>query len=258
MSTLDLYYQPDGAPRRLLVFVHGGSWVGGDKSNLSSAPDLVPWFLERGWVVAALNFRLASPLGQAREVSYGEQCADIASALAWLVEHGGEYGVSEPGVTLMGYSSGAHLVALLATDHRYLESAGLSGADLTEVMSFDVHAYDVPYALELMVGSEVEDNIPLIEHLFGASEDEQRLGSPTSYLGNAVPRSLVVSAEPSAEEGGHGWITMLTGSAYVEQLAMAGHVARWQHYDDETHATLVLDFGADGDEPTALVEEFLE
>jgi arylformamidase len=211
MSTLDLYYQPDDTPRRLLVFVHGGSWVGGDKSNLSSAPDLVPWFLERGWVVAAPNFRLASPLGQPPEVSYGEQCSDIAHAIAWLDEHGAAYGVTEPGMTLMGYSSGAHLVALLATDQRYLEGAGLSRADLAAVMSFDVHAYDVPYALELMEGSVVEQNIPLIEHLFGETEDEQRVGSPTSYLEEAVPPSLVVSAEPAAEQGSHGWITSRAG-----------------------------------------------
>jgi arylformamidase len=259
MSTLDLYRLPDGQPQRLLVFVHGGSWVGGDKSNLDKAPQLVSWYLERGFVLAAPNFRLASPLGQELESSYAEQCADLAAALAWLVDSGEAYGVTEPGITLMGYSSGAHLVALLGADQRYLEAAGLTGEALSAVMSLDVHAYDVPYALELMVGSEVEQNIPLIEHLFGASEEEQRVGSPSSYVATAaIPRSLVVSAEPSKEEGGHGWITSLTGSAWAELLAINGHEAQWQHFDDESHSSLVLDFGLEGDGPTALVESFLE
>jgi arylformamidase len=257
-ATLDLYYQPDGRPKRLLFFVHGGSWVGGDKSNLELAEDFVPWFLGRDWVVAAPNFRLASPMGQPLEVSYAEQATDLAHALAWLVEHGGEYGVTEPGAVLLGYSSGAHLVPLLTADGRYLQAVGLDSSALAGIISFDVHAYDVPYALELMQGSQLEDNIPLIEHLFGSSEEEQWLGSPSSYAAAAdMPRSLVVSAEPSAEEGAHGHITSLTGSAYVDLLEAAGHEATWRHFDDESHESLVMDFGVEGDEPTALVESFL-
>lgn len=259
MATLDIHYLPDGQPKRLLVFVHGGSWVGGDKSNLELAGDFVPWFLDRDWVVAAPNFRLASPVGQELELSYAEQVTDIAHALAWLGEHAADYGVTEPGAVLLGYSSGAHLVALLAADQRYLQAVGLDTSALAGLVSFDVHAYDVPYALELMQGSQIEKNIPLIEHLFGSSEEAQRLGSPSSYAAKAdMPRSLVVSAGSSKVEGSHGYITSLTGSAYVDLLQTAGHEATWQHFDDESHESLVMDFGADGDEPTALVEAFLE
>ncbi|MAE29913.1 MAG: hypothetical protein CMJ87_13175 [Planctomycetes bacterium] len=258
-SRMDLYHLPDGEPKRLLVFVHGGSWIGGDKANLESAPSFVPWFIERDFVVAALNFRLANPLGQELEVSYAEQCADIAAALAWLRDHSGEYGVTEPAVVLLGYSSGAHLVALLAADVEYLQAAGLSQTDLAAVISFDVHAYDVPYALELMAGSDVEHNIPLIEHLFGATEPEQRIGSPSTYAPDtALPRSLLVSAEPSQQEGTHGYIASHATGAYADLLQAAGHDATFVHFDDETHATLVMDFGVAGDGPTATVEAFLD
>jgi arylformamidase len=259
MSTLDLYYLPDGQPKRLLVFVHGGSWVGGDKGNLDLAEAFVPWFLERGWVVAAPNFRLASPIHQPLEISYQEQCTDLAHALAWLLDNGGEYGVTERGVTLLGYSSGAHLAPLLAADERYLGAVGRQRSELDAVISFDVHAYDVPYALTLMPGSEIEDNIPLIEHLFGASEEQQRIGSPSSYIGQAsMPRSLVVSAEPSSVPGSHGAITSATSSRYAALLSDAGHEASWRHFDEENHESLVQDFGADGDAPTAVVEAFLD
>ncbi len=258
-STMDLYYVPDGEARQLLVFVHGGSWVSGDKANLAKAPSFVPWFIERGFVVAALNFRLASALGQDLEVSYAEQCADIAAALAWLRDHGGEYGVTEPGVVLLGYSSGAHLVALLAADPDHLQGAGLSQDHVAAAISFDVHAYDVPYALDLMVGSDVEGNIPLIEHLFGDTEPEQRLGSPSTYAPDTmVPRTLLVSAEPSQQEGSHGYIVSHATGAYADLLETAGHEVTFVHYDDETHSSLVMDFGEPGDGPTAAVEAFLE
>jgi acetyl esterase/lipase len=259
MALLDIYYLPDGEPKRLLVFVHGGSWVGGDKSNLELAPALVPWFIDQGFVVAAPNFRLASPLGGPLEVSYADQATDVAFALAWLDDNGDTYGVTEPGAVLMGYSSGAHLVALLAADEQYLQSAGLAHDDLAAAISFDVHAYHVPYALELMQGSELEENILLIEHLFGQTEAEQLVGSPASYVEDAaVPPSLLVSADPSAEVGTKGYISKLATEQHGELLVACGHQATWVHYDDETHSSLVLDFGTAGDEPTEEVGSLFE
>lgn len=258
LSQLDIYYKPDGAPKRLLVFIHGGSWIGGDKGNLRSTMDLVNWFVDRGFVVAAPNFRLASS-EEPREVTYAEQVTDIAYALAWLDENGAAYGVTEPGMVLLGYSSGAHLVALLAADERYLQLAGLAHDDLAAAMSFDVHAYDVPYALQLMQGSELADNIPLIEFLFGATEAEQRVGSPSSYAPTAdMPPTLLISADPSAVEGTKGYISYQTTERYANLLADLGHTVAWSHFDDETHHSLVADFGTAGDRPTAVVETFLE
>ncbi len=259
LALLDIYYQPDGQPRGLLVFVHGGSWVSGDKENLAEAPDLVPWFLGRGYVVAAVNFRLASTQGGPQEVTCADQATDIAHALAWLRDHGADYGVTEPATVLMGYSSGAHLVALLAADERYLDGVGMSHTDLAGVMSFDVHAYDVPYALELMQGSVVEDNIPLIEYLFGDTEEAQREGSPSAYVASAaVPPSLILSAEPSLEEvGSHGHVAGLASQRHADLLLSHGREATWIHYDEESHSSLVLDFGGGDDGPTEAVADFL-
>ena len=43
-----------------------------------------------------------------------------------------------------------------------------------------------------------------------------------------------------------------------ELLVACGHQATWVHYDDETHSSLVLDFGTTGDEPTEEVGSFFE
>jgi len=259
MTLLDIYTVLDGAPRHLVVFIHGGGWVSGDKSNLALAPHLVPWFLQRGFVLAAPNFRLASPVGSPLYVSYAEQATDLAHALAWLETHGPSYGVTEPGILLLGFSSGAHLAALLAADQRYLASAGLSQDTLSGAMSFDVHVYDVPYALELMAAGPLAANIPLIEHLFGDTETQQRLGSPSSYApDSAVPPTLLVSAEPSTVEGSHGYITLLTAGAYVDLLLAWGHDATAIHFDEETHNSLVVHFGQAGHGPTEAVDTFLQ
>ena len=258
MTKLDIYYIPDGKPKNLMVFIHGGGWVGGDKSNLKMADAMIEWFLERDYVVAAPNYRLATRLGEPQEVTYSEQAIDIVHALAWLKENGVNYGVTEDNIILVGFSAGAHLVSLISSDHNYLQSVGLSPEHIAGTVSFDVHAYDVPFALRLMEGSVIEQNIPFIEFLFGSTEVEQLEGSPSFYVSNTgIPPSIIISAEPSETIGSHGYITSQASQQHVQLLLNSGHQAIWKHYNNETHSSLVLDFGTNGDEPTNAVADFL-
>ena len=106
---------------------------------------------------------------------------------------------------LVGYSSGAHLVALLGANGEYLTEAGLDESRVRATVSLDVHAYDVPFALQLMVGSTVEQNIPLIEHLFG--DPKKRSWSATDRLhGLRRPRDARLSGASPEDVGSHGYI----------------------------------------------------
>lgn len=110
-----------------------------------------------------------------------------------------------------------------------------------------------------MQGSQIQNNIPLIEHLFGATEAEQRAGSPTTYAENAsVPATLLVSADPSAVPGSKGYIAAQASQNYAQLLTGWGHEATWTHFDNETHASLMSNFGTPGDGPTGVVATFLD
>ncbi|SIO41977.1 alpha/beta hydrolase fold [Rhodovulum sp. ES.010] len=89
-------FLPDGRPRGLAVFVHGGYWLRFDKSfwsHLAAGP------LARGWAVALPSYRLAP------EVRIAEITADIAAALPVMAR-------LVPGpIALAGHSAGGHLVA---------------------------------------------------------------------------------------------------------------------------------------------------
>jgi acetyl esterase/lipase len=259
-ATLDFYALPAEEARPLALLVHGGSWVGGDKANFATAsPTFVRWWLDRGYQVAAVNFRLASPVGTGHEVGPKEQVLDIAFALAWLLQHAPELGIATDGVVALGYSSGAHLVALLGADGTYLEAAGLPEQVLAATVSLDVHAYDVPFARSLMVGSVVEQNIPLIEHLFGATEAEQLAASPIAFVEGWVAPAMLVSVDRSPEEvGSHGYIVSRCAARYAEALRAAGHRVETLHDSDETHASLAIGFGAQGDRVTEAVSAFLD
>lgn len=260
MATLDVHRIDDGQTHPVALLVHGGSWVGGDKANFeSSAPSFIPWWLDRGYTVVAVNFRLATPLGQPRTVGPQDQVQDIAHALAWLYAQGAALGLHGGETVAVGYSSGAHLVALLGADAGYLESVGLSRDDLAATISLDVHAYDVPFALELMVGSTVEENIPLIEHLFGDTEEEQLMGSPISHVDEDVAPALIVSVEPDPNTPGtHGYITAVTAQRYVEVLQNSGVTSDSFHDETESHASLAMGFGSSTDAVTNTVGLFID
>lgn len=259
-ATLDLYIDSDSSPQPLVLLIHGGSWVSGDKSNFSqAAPAFIPWWQERGYAVAAVNFRLASPVAEPLNVSPKDQAADIAHALAWLHAQSETYHLSTEGTVLLGYSSGAHLVALLGSDGTYLENAGLSENSIRATVSLDVHAYDVPYALSLMVDSEVEQNIPLIEHLFGTTETEQLSASPIAFTDGWVAPAMLVSVGPQiTEPGTHGYIVHTTANHYAAALQDAGHQASTFHDETESHDSLAIGFGVEDDAVTQAVGAFLD
>jgi acetyl esterase/lipase len=112
---LDVYRntdKPTGCPA--LLQVHGGGWVIGDKRE--QGRPLMLHLASRGWVCFAPNYRL-SP-----RATWPDHLVDVKRALAWVREHGQEYGADPGFVVLTGGSAGGHLVALAAltaNDPRY-------------------------------------------------------------------------------------------------------------------------------------------
>ena len=134
LQQLDFYSAGEG-PRPLLAFLHGGAWQFGDKAR-RLADRKAPFARAEGWHFASLNFRLVP------EVGIAEMAQDAAHGVAALIERADELGIDPARVVLMGHSSGAHLAALVATDPRYLRTAGLAMDALAGVIANDGPAYD--------------------------------------------------------------------------------------------------------------------
>ena len=95
---------PAGAP--VLVYIHGGAWVIGDKRE--QGLPLLHELARRGWVTVTINYRL-SP-----RATWPDHIVDCKRALVWVREHIAEYG-GDPGfIAVSGGSAGGHLAALLA------------------------------------------------------------------------------------------------------------------------------------------------
>jgi len=104
---LDLYLPPGtGTPRPLIIWVHGGGWSGGDKRD---CPALRQGYLDRGYAIASLNYRLS------QDAVFPAQLEDAKAALRWLRANAAKYNLNPERFGVWGSSAGGHLVALLGT-----------------------------------------------------------------------------------------------------------------------------------------------
>lgn len=186
LQQLDLWL-PKGRSGKapLLVFVHGGGWKRGSKDSAASNSAPVH-FPEQGYAYASINYRLVP------EATVEQQAADVASALAALLAKADALGIDRSKVVLMGHSAGAHLVALVGTDERYLRGAGLSFADVDGVIPNDGAAYDVP--AQMKDGNRFMQDTYV--QAFGTDPARQRALSPTLQAAAPnAPRFLLLHVQ---------------------------------------------------------------
>ncbi|MDC7235246.1 MAG: alpha/beta hydrolase [Spirochaetales bacterium] len=100
-SSLYKSYIADEDP--VLVFIHGGSWIHGDKKLIRIVDPFLQKLRECGIAVVAVDYTAGLTGGLSKPI---ENCRD---ALQWLGENGREYGLNPDYLGLYGVSAGAHL-----------------------------------------------------------------------------------------------------------------------------------------------------
>lgn len=110
------FYRADTLANRaapLLVFIHGGSWMHGDKSELNKGfqHQILEALLRAGINVASINYRLVSDKS---ETFYPKPLSDCKDAVRWLKSRAQSLAVDTSNVSVAGTSAGAHLSLLVA------------------------------------------------------------------------------------------------------------------------------------------------
>jgi len=180
---------PGGAPRRSILYIHGGGWVVGSRRQ---SPFMMFELAAAGYVVFAIEYRHAPrfPLPAA--------IVDCKAAVAWIRRHAGEYGAT-PEATVVGGSAGGHLasmVALSANDRAF--QPGFEDADTrvrAAVLFYGLYDFE----------SRVQDDAPQILRrffegiVFGTRYEHQPdvflRAQTTTHVSSAAPPVLIIHGQ---------------------------------------------------------------
>jgi acetyl esterase/lipase len=182
---LDLHKPSTGARGPLLVYVHGGGWERGSKSETPFVP-----LVERGYIVASLDFRPAS------RAPFPGQVHEIKAAIRFLRANASRHGYDASRIGILGSSSGGHLAALVGTTNGDAALEGALGAHATESSSvqaivsyFGASNLTTILAQSTPFGLGVRE--PALKRLLGALPEENeaaaKLASPVFHVDAGDP-----------------------------------------------------------------------
>lgn len=106
---LDFYRSKDRLRAACIIVIHGGSWAGGDSKQL---PDLNYYLSEKGYHVAAINYRLAPTYKSPAPVE------DTKDAIRYLKQNAEELMIDTSNFILLGRSAGAQIALVAAYTFR--------------------------------------------------------------------------------------------------------------------------------------------
>ena len=174
-QVLDVYYA-DASVRKdaVLIDIHGGFYVGGDRTNNRNFASV---FLREGYDVVLVEYRLND--GK-RDVA--DELADCAAALDYLTVHADELRLNPDRMFLTGDSAGGHLALYMAEasedrsmpihpDH-FTARGALLNCPAYDFATFGESTSFAPSALSWFIGPRYQD------------KDWMRSMSPRTYLSN--------------------------------------------------------------------------
>ena len=240
LTALDIYRPQSPGPHPVVLYVHGGGWANGDKRAVGAKAE---HFINAGYVFLSINYRL-SPA-----VQHPAHVEDVATAIAWTTQHIADHGGDPKRIYLLGHSAGAHLVALVAIDQRYLAAAGVDPTCLRGVVPLDGAGYDIPTQYT-WGGQRVQKKYG---QAFTTDPAKQRDASPMFQISASakIPPFLIVHAGERIASGRQA-------KALAEALVQAGFDAQTKHSPTDNHMTVNRGFGEKGDEVTDWVTAFLK
>lgn len=128
-NLLDIFMpETAGSSRPVLMFVHGGGFVTGNK-RMPGSPfydNIMLWAVKNGFVGVNVTYRLAP------QAAWPAGPEDLAAAVQWVSERIGERGGDPARIYLMGHSAGAVHVASYVSHPEFhkMKGGGLAGAIL--------------------------------------------------------------------------------------------------------------------------------
>lgn len=190
---LDLHL-PHGKFRQpMLVWVHGGAWRSGSKSDMPLGK-----LVEEGYPIASVDYRLSTV------ARFPAQIHDLKAAVRFLRSHGKEWGLNPKQIVIAGDSAGGHLAALVGVSNGNPELEGTVDAELKTsshvqgIISF-YGAANLSTILNQSTPHGLSVRVPALDLLLGGQPKDlpelTRLASPVFHVDRNDPPLLLLHGD---------------------------------------------------------------
>lgn len=209
---LDLYAPDSAVSAPVLIFIHGGSWRNGDRSDYNF---LGATFAAQGFVTAIPNYRLVPDVG------FPAFIEDCALAVRWAQDNSARFGGDASRIVLAGHSAGAYNAIMLALDARYLSGVGVEAARIKGAVGL-AGPYDfLPF------------DVDATRDAFGGAPDPLQT-QPITFARSGAPPLLLLWGEDDTTVGPRN----LAG--LERAMRAAGGAVESKIYPDVDHIEIML------------------
>lgn len=241
---LDLFRPAERTNVPLVIYVHGGAWRSGSKSNPP-----VSALVGKGFAVASIEFR------QTPVAPFPANVHDLKAAIRFLRARAGEYGCDAKRFVIAGTSSGGHLAALVGVSNGNKELEGDLGghrevsSDVQAIVSF-YGAANLQTILSQSTPHGLSVRVPALQLLLGGQPEEKpalaRLASPVTHVGKSDPPLLLIhgDADPQMpiEQSRELHAAYQRAGLDVKFIVMPGSVHGGKEFYDAERIALVEKF----------------
>jgi acetyl esterase/lipase len=231
-QSLDVYLPPVTTDFPVVFLVHGGGYSQDNKGLLGY---FARSLAREGIGVVAITYRLTD--GSPQQVVHPGHEVDLARAFAWTYDHIAAYGGNPNKIVVAGWSSGSQMVALLATDPRYLAAQGLSPDLISGAIGVSGGGYDMR---------------PASDFAFAFGDEEQRWeASALRYVSeHQPPFQLLVGANDTAAR-------QMQAQTFYDAIRGVNGEAELHVIPDRDHAGIIARAARPGDPARELMLRFI-
>ncbi|NLE36725.1 MAG: alpha/beta hydrolase [Pirellulaceae bacterium] len=183
--------KPSEKPRAVIVYIHGGSWRHGDKSN--EIPRILPFAAEGDYFCVSVGYRLWP------HATWPAQIHDCKAAIRWLRANREKLNIDPDRIGAWGASAGGHLASLLGTTSDVEKLEGKCGSPGHSTRVKCVVSFSGPTDFTRLVDNndpKYRTIIRAIEGLLGGPLRQHpefvREASPLGHVSKDAPPFLLV------------------------------------------------------------------
>lgn len=189
--SLDIYSPLKNVYKKspVILYVHGGSWVYGNKSLPAALTPVLDTFREQGYTIISTSYELMR-----NQENFSKQVSDVKDTIRWINANASKYNLDTDEVGLFGISSGAHLslMAAYSDDFSFTDSEELKNYPCKVKYLID---FAGPTDLSLIDTSNL--NFDLLK-IFSSISDKDKViqeFNPINYVTSDIPETLIIHSK---------------------------------------------------------------